>query len=78
MRAGPSSRAFVDPPLDRGERDLERVGDLGVREADDVAEQERHLQVDAQVLDRAPDGVDRLDPLERRVDDLERRDVLEC
>ena len=28
-------------------------------------------------LDGAPDGVDRLDPLERRVHDLERRDVLE-
>ena len=68
---------LVDPPLDGGERDLERVGDLGVREPDDVAKQERHLQVDAQVLDRTPDGVDRLDPLERRVDDLERRDVLE-
>ena len=68
---------LVDPPLDGGERHLERVGDLGVREADDVAKQQRHLQVDAQVLDRTPDGVDRLDPLERRVDDLERRDVLE-
>ena len=68
---------LVDPPLDGRERDLERVGDLGVREPDDVAEQQRHLQVDAQLLDRAPDGVDRLDPLERRVDDLERRDVLE-
>ena len=35
-----------DPPLDRGERDLERVGDLVVGEADHVAEEERHLQVD--------------------------------
>jgi Protein kinase domain len=30
---------LVDPPLDRGEGDLERVGDLRVREPDDVAEQ---------------------------------------
>ena len=68
---------LVDAPLDRRERDLERVGDLGVREPDDVAQQQRHLQVDAQVLDRAPHGVDRLDALERRIDDLERRNVLE-
>ena len=36
-----------DPPLDRGERDLERVRDLGVREPDDVAQEERHLEIDA-------------------------------
>ena len=48
-----------------------------VREPDDVAQQERHLQVDVEPLDRAPDRVDRLEPLERRVDDLERRDVVE-
>ena len=40
---------LVDPPLDGGERDLERVGDLGVREPDDVAQQQRHLQVDVQL-----------------------------
>src|SRR5439155_18302749 len=68
---------LVDPPLDGGERDLERVGDLGVREADDVAEQERHLQVDGQVLNRAPERVDLLEPLDRRVQYLERRDVVE-
>ena len=79
--AGERDRDFlarlVDPPLDGRERDLERVGDLGVREADDVAEEERHLQVDGERLDGAPDGVDRLGPLERLVDDLERRDVVE-
>src|SRR5206468_2108362 len=68
---------LVDPPLDRRERDLQRVRDLRVREADDVAEQQRHLQVDVQAPDRAPDGVDRFQSLERRVDDLERRDVLQ-
>src|SRR5262245_37319517 len=31
--------SLEDPPLDRGERDLEGVGDLGVGEADDVAEE---------------------------------------
>jgi hypothetical protein len=69
---------LVDPPLDRREGDLERVGDLGVGEADDVAQEERHLQVGAQVLDRAPEGVDLLDPLDRRVQHLERGDVVEC
>jgi hypothetical protein len=62
---------------DGGERDLEGVRDLGVREADDVAEQERHLEIDGEGLDGAPDGVDRLRPLERLVDDLERRDVVQ-
>ena len=51
---------LVDPPLDGGERDLERVGDLRVGEPDDVAQQERHLQVEVELVDRAPDGVDRL------------------
>ena len=68
---------LVDAPLDGGERDLERVRDLRVREADDVAEQERHLEIDGEGLDGAPDGVDRLRPLERLVDDLERRDVVQ-
>ncbi len=68
---------LVDPPLDGGERDLERVRDLGVRKADDVPQQERHLQVDVQRPDGAPHCVDRLDPLHRSVDDLERRDVLQ-
>ena len=68
---------LVDPPLDGRERHLERIGDLGVGETDDVAQEQRHLQVDAQLLDPAPDGVDRLDALERRVDHLERRDVLD-
>ena len=68
---------LVDPPLDGGERDLERVGDLGVREPDDVAEQQRHLEVDVEVRDGAPDRVDRLEPFERLVEHLERRHVLD-
>jgi serine/threonine protein kinase len=68
---------LVDPPLDRGKRDLERVRDLCVGKTDDVAEQQRHLQVDIEALDRTPDGIDRLQTLHRCVDDLERRDVLE-
>ncbi|MDX6466944.1 MAG: hypothetical protein QOI27_1984 [Gaiellaceae bacterium] len=44
---------------------------------DDVAEEQRHLQVDVQPLDRPPDGVDRLEPLERSVEHLERRHVLD-
>ena len=67
----------VDPPLDRGERDLERVGDLGVGHADDVAQEQRHLQVDVQLLDRAPERVDRLGPLVGGVVDLERGRVLD-
>ena len=48
-----------------------------VREPDDVAEEKRHLQVGVQPLDRPPDRVDRLRALDGRVDDLERRHVLE-
>ena len=66
-----------DPPLDGRERDLERVGDLVVREADDVAQEQRHLQVDGQRVDRAPEPVDRLDPLGRLVERLEVRRVVE-
>ena len=62
-----------DPPLDGRERDLERVGDLVVREPDDVAQEQRHLQVDGQPVDRPPERVDRLDPLDRLVERLERR-----
>src|SRR5207248_9621787 len=36
---------LVDPPLDGRERNLERVGDLGIGESDHVAEEQRHLQV---------------------------------
>ena len=36
-----------------------------------------HLEVGIEVLDRAPDGVDRLGTLGRRVDHLERRHVVE-
>ena len=68
---------LVDAPLHRRERDLERLGDLRVREPDDVAEEQRHLQVGVQALDRAPDRVDRLGALCRRVDDLERWRVLD-
>jgi arsenite methyltransferase len=67
---------LVDAPLDGGERDLERIGDLGVRESDDVAKQERHLQVVVEVVDGAPDGVDRLHALKWLVEHLERRQVL--
>ncbi len=56
---------------------LEGVGDLRVREADDVAEEKRHLEVGVEHGDRAPDGVDGLDPFGRRVDDLERRHVVQ-
>jgi len=69
--------SLVDAPLHRCERDLERVCDLGVRESDDVAKQQRHLEVDVQRLDGAPDGVDRLEPLERCVEYLERRNVVD-
>src|SRR5262249_34265236 len=58
-------------------RDLERVGDLGVREPDDIAQEQRHLEVDAERLDGAPDRVDRLCALERLVDHLERWNVVE-
>ena len=68
---------LVDPPLDGRERDLERLRDLRVREADDVAKQQRHLEVGVQPLDRSPDGVDGLGALGGRVDDLERGNVLE-
>ena len=68
---------LVDPPLHGGERDLERLGDLGVREADDVAQEQRHLEVGVERLDRSPHGVDRLGALGRRVDDLERRRVVD-
>src|SRR5262245_60028437 len=68
---------FVDPPLHRGERDLERLGDLRVREADDVTQEESHLEVRVQGLDRTPDRIDRLGALGGRVDDLERRRVLD-
>src|SRR5262249_42952170 len=54
-----------------------RLGDLGVREADDVSEEKRHLQIRVERLDRPPDGVDRLRALGRSVDDLERRDGLD-
>src|ERR1044071_8720383 len=68
---------LVDPPLDRGEGHLERVADLRVGEPDDVPQEQRHLEVDVEVADGAPDRVDRLEPLERRVDDLEGRDLVE-
>ena len=68
---------LVDPPLDGRERDLERLGDLRVREADDVAEEQRHLEIGVQPLDGTPDRVDGLGALRGRVDDLERGNVLE-
>ena len=64
---------LVDPPLDGGERDLQSIGDLGVRKPDHVPQQERRLQVDVEVLHGAPHGVDRLEPLEWRVKHFERR-----
>ena len=62
---------LVDPPLDGGERDLQRVGDLRVGQTDDVAQEQRHLQVHVHRLDRTPHGIHRLDLLDRCVDDLE-------
>ena len=67
-----------DPPLDRRERDLERVGDLVVGHADHVAEEQRHLEIGVQILDGPPDRVDRLHPLHRLVERLDRRDVVEA
>src|SRR5215217_3917913 len=40
---------LVDAPLDRRQGDFERVRDLRVRETDDVAEQQGHLQLDVEV-----------------------------
>src|SRR4029453_87405 len=51
---------LVDAPLDRGERDLERVGDLRVREADDVAQKQRPLEIRGQIPDGAPHCVHRV------------------
>src|SRR5205823_14469889 len=62
---------FIDTPLHRRERDLERIGDLRVRESDDVAQEQRHRQVDVEPFDRTPHGVDRLETLHRRIDHLE-------
>jgi hypothetical protein len=53
------------------------VGDLRIREAHDIAEQQRHLEVDVQPLHCAPNRIDRLESLERRVEHLERRDVVD-
>src|SRR5919202_836543 len=53
------------------------VGDLVVGEPDDVAQEERHLQVRVQLVDGAPESVDRLDLLDRRVDDLQRWRVVD-
>jgi len=41
-------------------------------------QQQRHLQVGAQVLDRTPERVDLLEPLDWRVQHLERGDVVDC
>src|SRR5256885_16262294 len=73
IRRPPRSTLFPYTTLFRSER----VGDLVVGHPDDVAQEQRHLEVDGQVLDGAPDGVDRLDPLEGRVQNLELREVVE-
>ena len=51
---------LVNPPFHGRQRDLERVGDLVVGEADDIAQQQRCAQVDVQLLDRSPELTDRL------------------
>ena len=51
--------------------------EYAIKPAADVTEEECHLQVDVERLHRAPDGIDRLQPFHRRVDDLEWRDVFE-
>ena len=68
---------LVDPPLHRRERDLEGLGDLGVGEPDDVAQEKCHLEIGIETFDRSPDGVDRLRTLGRCVDHLEWRHVVE-
>ena len=61
---------LVDAPLHGGERDLESVRDLGVRQADDVAEQQRHLEIRIELVDCSPERVDRLQLLDRSVEHL--------
>jgi hypothetical protein len=61
----------------RGERDLEGVGDLRVGQADDVAEQQRHLEIGVEVVDGAPERVDRLELFHRSVEHLQRRDLVD-
>src|SRR5262249_36098935 len=51
--------------------------DLVVGEADHIAQQEGHLEVDRQAVDRAPEGVDRLDPLNGLIEHLQGRRVVE-
>src|SRR5688572_7817839 len=68
---------LVDAPLHRGQGDLERLGDLRVREPDDVSQKQRHLQIGVEILDRAPHCVDRLGTLSWRVDDFERRRIFD-
>ncbi len=67
----------MDAPLHGGERDLEGVGDLGVRQAHDVAEQQRHLEVGVELVDGAPERVDRLELLDGCVEHLQRRDLVD-
>ena len=56
-----------DAPLDGRQRHLERVGDLVVGEPGDIAQQQRLLEIGAQLLDRPPEHCDRLAQLDRRV-----------
>jgi hypothetical protein len=59
---GSRSTPLEDAPLGGGEGDLERLGDLGVGEPHDVAQQQRHLEVGVQGRDGAEDGVHLLEP----------------
>jgi serine/threonine protein kinase len=68
---------LVDAPLDGGERDLERVGDLRVGEADDVPQEQRHLEIDGEVVDSTPHRVHCLDALDRCVEHFERRRIVD-
>jgi hypothetical protein len=68
---------LVDPPLHGGERDLEGIADLRIREADDVPEEESHFQVRVESRNGSPDRIDRLDAFERRVRVVERGQVLD-
>jgi hypothetical protein len=65
-----------DAPFDRRERHLERVGDLVVGQPDDVAQQQRHLEVRVEFLHRPPDRIDRLGLLTGLLDGGESRQVL--
>ena len=55
-RVGELAAAAGDPRLDGADRDVERLGDLGVVEVGDVAQHDRHPELLGQLGER---GVDR-------------------